>query len=163
MHYCVLCCSQQTQVCFVMAEEDTGEFRIFLEELTCKCTVDDFNLENGLMQATEGPFDGVRIVGVKSIRAINCAAIPVLTIDHRPLENLGLDPVTSMMPDSCRWNYLHEYLQEIGCQEYEPFIAVDQLGRVRINNLPGDTMIEVSGYNTRITRPCFPGLQWWFQ
>lgn len=170
------------------------EIRQSLEELSCACTVSEFNSKEGIVHETSGRFKmPVPIVAVTSIVACKVQTVPKLTINCQDVD-MQLDPVVETYPEprttkhtvhvspgphkrdsapaplfsrimgSCKGrdplvplqvvehtNKIHHKFTGSGFNAFKPFIDVTQFDWIRINNLPDDTELQVTGYNIKLS------------
>jgi hypothetical protein len=127
----------------------------FTQLLTSTLSVAEFNqsMRDGVpLVANEGPYPNTIIVVVTHIRVKEGQGNAVLTIDGEPRTDLALDPV----------NQSHDYYKDVFKNLTSPFISLANFGSVSIDNLPGDTMLEIRGYNIRTEHPHYPYMQWRF-
>jgi hypothetical protein len=124
------------------------------ELLTCVISVADFNRTMASKCSVLASNDGLQgvLVAITNIRAKNDGGgrVPVLTIDG-VARTLGLDPVDENLG-------IGGGFEGLGC----PYLRLDGLESVSIDNLEGSTMLEICGYNIRIEDPYSPYIQWVF-
>jgi hypothetical protein len=127
-------------------------FPTFTQLLTSTLSVAEFNqtMRDGVLVANEGPYPNTVIAAVTHIRVKEGQANAVLTIDGEPRTDLELDPVNQSYHD-----FAFENLTS-------PFINLASFKAVSIDNLPGDTMLQIYGYNIRTEHPHYPYMQWRF-
>jgi hypothetical protein len=129
----------------------------FTQLLTATLSVAEFNQAMGerVLVANEDPYPRTVIVAVTHIRVKEGQGNAVLTIDGEPRTELTLDPVSHSLG-------IDESLKDAFEHVTSPFISLANFGSVSIDNLPGDTMLEIRGYNIRTEHPHYPYMQWRF-
>lgn len=117
----------------------------FLYELAGKCTVAEFNENNGYV-TSKSPFERM-IVAITSIRTEGEEDAPIITLDGNDMKTAEI--VEEFSPPVFI-NTFHKKLKHHGFKTFGPFISLMNYERVRINNLPPETIISFTGHNIRI-------------